>query len=515
MSSLAGAFGLAWATVVNAQSSPPLDTLAEARRLRDAGNYAAAAALARPYSEGHPDDPGSARFAALMSYWAKHVRAADSLYSAALVRHPGDHELRLEYGQLLVETGNGSRARSVLAPFAVATDSATSIPPAILARGRALVGTLAYWSGDFVEARRQFSDVLRLDPSHADARRQLREIELTTATWLRVGAGGWDDDQPLQRFAASVEGGWFANPLTPITLRTQATQFATDGVGESVALVDGSIGTYLPKAHIEFSLGAGLVQRTFGDATDWTGRAALGLRLHATTLLQVSAQRVPYVNTTASLSTPIMTESVDGLLRWRRQGWTAEAVARKEVYPDDNDITTGYVWILAPLVRRSRSALQAGYSFTAQSAANNHFVPRDESLVFPPGQPPSTVPGEYDPYYTPRNLRVHAALASARLAPNERWTLTADATIPLSARDDAPVLSVVSSPPYVEIVRTYYDRHFTPWNLRGGIDLAVTEAVHLALSVERGERAYYEFTSLNLSGTYTFVGAARRRADRR
>ena len=512
---LAGGFTLAWATVVSAQTSPPHDTLAEARRLRDAGEYAAAAALVRPYSEAHPDDPGSARFAALMAYWAKDVRSADSIYSAALVRHPGDHELRLEYGQLLVETGSGSRARTVLAPFAVTTDSATTIPPATLARGRALAGTLAYWSGDFVEARRQFVEALRLDPSHAEARRQLREIELAAATWLRVGAGGWDDDQPLQRFAANAEGGWFANPLTPLTLRAQATQFDTDGVQESVALVDGSIATYLPKARVEFSLGAGLVQRTFGDATDWTGRATLGIRLHPTTLLQGSAQRVPYVNTTASLSTPIMTESVDGLLRWRRQGWIAEAVARKEVYPDDNDITTGYVWFLAPLVRRARGVLQAGYSFTAQSAASNRFVPRDESIVFPPGQPPSSIPGEYDPYYTPRNLRVHAGLASARLTPNERWTLTIDATVPLSARDDAPLLVVVPSPPGVEIQRTYYDRHFSPWDVRGGFDLAVTEAVHLALSVERGERAYYEFSSLNLSATYTFVGVARRRADRR
>ena len=453
-----------------------------------------------------------------MTYWAKDIRTADSIYAAALDRHPNDHELRLEYGQFLVETKRNTRARTVLAPFAPSpSDSAANsrpTPPAALARGRALLGTLAYWTGDFAEAQRRFVDALELDPSHADARRQLREIELAAASWIRIGAGGWDDDQPMQRFTASAEGGWFANPLTPFTLNAHTIGFAADGIAENISAVEGAVVTYLPQARLELDVGAGVVQRTFGDGTDWTGRMALGARLSGNLLLRLSAARTPYFNTTASLSTPVMTESVEGLLRWRRGGWTAEGVARQERYPDDNDITTGYVWFLAPLVRRTRGALQIGYSFTAQSAAENRFVPRDENLIFPPGQPPSTVPGEYDPYYTPRNLRVHSALGSARLAPNERWTLTADVTVPLHARDDAPVLSVVPSPPDVEIVRTYYDRQFTPWNVRGGIDIGLTEAMRIALSLEHGQRAYYEFSSVSLSGTYTFMAAARRRADR-
>ena len=453
-----------------------------------------------------------------MTYWAKNVRTADSIYGAALDRHPNDHELRLEYGQFLVETGSNARARTVLAPFAPSPgDSvtiATTAPPAALARGRALLGTLAYWTGDFAEAKRRFVDALKLDPAHADARRQLREIELAAASSIRFGAGGWDDDQPMQRFTASAEGRWFASPLTPFTLNAHTIAFDADGVAENVSAVEGGIGTYLPKARLELNVGAGVVQRTFGDGTDWTGRAALGARLSRSLLLRLSAARTPYFNTTASLATSIMTESAEGLLQWHRGGWAAEGVARQERYPDDNDITTGYVWFLAPLVRRARGSLQAGYSFTAQSAAENRFVPRNEDLVFPPGLPPSTVSGEYDPYYTPRNLRVHSALASLRLVPNERWTLTADVTVPLSARDEAPVLSVVPSPPGVDVVRTYYDRRFTPWNVRGGIDIGLTEAMRVALSLEHGERAYYEFSSVSLSGTYTFVAAARRRADR-
>src|SRR3954468_8227579 len=58
-------------STLGAQTSPPADTIADARRMRDASDFAGAAALMRAYTQSHPDDAGSARFAALMAYWSK------------------------------------------------------------------------------------------------------------------------------------------------------------------------------------------------------------------------------------------------------------------------------------------------------------------------------------------------------------------------------------------------------------------------------------------------------------
>ncbi|MDF2774826.1 MAG: hypothetical protein K0S86_4326 [Geminicoccaceae bacterium] len=510
---LAGVLALVAAAGLPAQSPTPSDTLAEARRLRDIGEFAAAAAILRPYVASHPDDPGSARFAALMAYWAKDARSADSIYAHALARHPNDVELRLEYGRLLVDSRDATRVRAVLSPLVIASDSAS---PTVTARAHTLLGTLAYWTGDYVEARDRFADALRLDPSIADARDQLREIETAAATWVRVGVAAWDDDQPLQRTTATVEGGWFATPLTPVTLRARSARFDADPSAETVSTAEAGLSTYLPGMRLELGARGGVLQRSFGEGTDWTGRATLGIRTRDNGLLQLGVEREPYLNTTGSLATPIMTTGVVGTVRWQPRGWMIEGVARRERYPDDNDITTGYVWALAPIVRRGRGSLHAGYSFAAQSATTGRFIPpRDANLSFPPGQAPATVPGRYDPYYTPRNLRAHSALASVRVAPNARWTVTSDVSYAVHAREDAPVLVVVPDLPDVDIVRAYFDRKFTPWNVRGGIDVGVTDAARLALTVEHGQRAYYRFTTLGLSGTYRFVAAARRRADDR
>jgi len=217
------AVSCAFVTTARAQTPSPTDTLAEARRLRDANRFAAAADLLRAYVDSHPDDAGSARFAALMAYWSKRTAVADSLYARALADHEDDVNLRLEYGRFLMETGAHARAHEVLAPI-VSADSATFQPPEI-ARARTLLGTADYWRGDYTAARREFITALSLDSSVTDARRQLMEIESASASWVRFSADVWDDDQPLTYVTFDADGGWFLNPLTPLGVHARSTLF--------------------------------------------------------------------------------------------------------------------------------------------------------------------------------------------------------------------------------------------------------------------------------------------------
>ena len=502
---------LAFANLGAQAGTTPVDTIAEARRLRDAKDFAGAAALMRAYVESHPDDPGSARFAALMAYWSKDRAAADSVYSRAIAGHPNDADLRLEYGQFLVETGKGARADGVLAPF-TAADSNT-VTPQQLSRAHTLLGTAAYWRGDFTAARTEFRAAIALDSTAADARRQLREIETVAASWIRVGTDVWDDDQPLRYATFNAEGGWYLDPLTPLGIRARSAAYDVDGVSQSVLTAEASLTSYFPSAHLDLDAAAGVLERSFDESTDWTGRLALGARLPRTVMLRASYARTPYTSTVLSLSTAIMVQTLEGNARWgTSRGWSGELAAGYASYPDANHVSTAFGWVLAPLSRRESAMLHVGYGVSAQNSGENRFAPRGDVSV-PPGQGSTTVPGQYTPYYTPQNLLVHSALATTSLRAGRKLVIDAGGSYGFSAHDDAPVLIAVPTPPTTTVQTAFYDRSFNPWNARGSIDWTATPAVRLALRVEHGRDAYYAFTTGRLELTYTFVAAAQRRAD--
>jgi Tfp pilus assembly protein PilF len=491
----------------------PVDTIAQARRLRDANDFAGAAALMRSYVESHPDDAGSARFAALMFYWSKDGAAADAVYARAIADHPHDADLRLEYGRFLVETENTNRARVILGPF-VATDSA-SFSRQQIARARTLLGTADYWRGDYTRARNEFRAALALDSSVADARRQLLEIETAAAPWLRVATNLWDDDQPLRYATVDAEGGWFINPLTPLGVRARSSVYDVDGASETLLAAEASFASYFPSAHLDLVAGAGVVDRSFDQSLDWTARITLGARLPGTVMLQAKYARSPYTSTVRSLDQGIMVQTLEASARWgKARSWNGELGARHEIYPDDNSVSSGFGWILAPIWSREAGSLHVGYGVTAQSAAESRFLPQGDINVRP-GEPPTMVPGEYNPYYTPNNLRVHSALANASLRPTSQLRIEAGGRYALSAQEDAPVLYAVATPPSVTVERTFYDRSFTPWSARGSIDWNATPAVRISLGGEHGREAYYEYTTGRIELTYTFVAGTQGRGNLR
>jgi len=504
---------LAAANLAAQTGTTPVDTIAEARRLRDANDFAGAAALMRPYVESHPDDSGSARFAALMAYWSKDQAGANAVYARAIADHPRDADLRLEYSRFLVETGNASRARVVLDPF-VTTDS-VSFSLQQVARARTLLGTADYWRGDFTGARNEFCAALALDSSVTDARRQLLEIETATAPWVRVSTDVWDDDQPLRYATFNAEGGWFINPLTPLGVRARSSVYDVDGTSEAMLAAEASFTSYFPSTHLDLVAGAGVVDRSFGEPLDWTARITLGARLPRTVILEAKYARTPYTNTVRSLDSEVMVQTLEANVRWgSTRKWNGQLGARHEIYPDDNSVSSGFGWILAPISSREAASLHIGYGFTAQSAAESRFLPQGDVNVRP-GEPPAMVPGEYNPYYTPNNLRVHSALANASVRPTSQLRIEAGGRYALSAQEDAPVLYAVATPPSATVERTFYERSFKPWSARGSIDWNATRAVRISLGGEHGREAYYQYTSGRIELTYTFVAAARGRGNLR
>ncbi|HEY5492315.1 MAG TPA: tetratricopeptide repeat protein [Gemmatimonadaceae bacterium] len=493
-----------------AAQAPVTDTIAEARRLDDSRSFGAAEALLRSYLRNHPDNGDAASLLAHTLYWLRRPAEARVVYEAALLRHPEDITLRLDYGRMLMDTNDRDRARELLAPMSGSRESR--------GRAEALLGTLYYWGGDYTTAVRLFRDALRADSSQREARRQLAEILTLTAPWARIATALRHDDQTLDRIGGDVQAGWYATPLLALSARVRPMQFRLgDTVTRTLTLAELGFSDFAPSARLETEMSAGMLQRSYGSSSDWVGRLVLGFRLPQQLTLRVRAEREPYLYTLASLSTPVMTQTLATTLDLNGpRGWLGQAAAQSERYPDANSVTTGYAWLLAPLLYGPSGELQVGYSVSAQNASQSRFELAQTSQPFAPGDPRYSTLGVYAPYYTPSNLFAQSVLAAFALRSSSGTEFRASGAFGVRATDDAPGFQVVSvaSPPSTTVERTFQRRVFTPWNVRGSLAATLSEGWRLDIAGEYAHTAFYTAVTTSVQLTYRFVAAAKRRAER-
>jgi tetratricopeptide (TPR) repeat protein len=467
-----------------------------AHRLRDAGDLAGALQLLEAVLAEHPDDVEAARLLAQTLYWVRDFARARAAYEEAVLRHRGHVQLRLEYGRMLVETGDRATARAVLRPLREV--------PAARAEAEALLGTLAYWDGDLTAARDFFMSALRADPAQRDAARQLREVETLIAPWLRVSATLWHDDQPLERVAAGFEAGWFPTPLVSIKLRSQPTRYTADATSTLWAN-EVEIAHVAPASRIETEVAGGVLRRAGAIPMDWTGRAALGGRVGAGVTVRGRLERAPYLYTLASLETPVMTDTATASLHVNHsQGWLAEAAHQRQRYPDGNIVRTSYVWVLAPLLRQPRHRLQAGYAVALADADEDRFVPARPLPRLLPGSDLVDGQGRYEPYYTPQRVLTHSVTGALTVGGSPGPLLRLSGSYAVRAAEDATVFLLTGNQIRSEVTR----REFTPWTLRATVEVPASEALSIEVTGEFGRTAFYRWRTAGLHVVYRFTSHA-------
>ena len=480
-----------------------LDTVADAQRLRDNHNFVAAAQVLRALVAEHPDDGEALRLLAQTLYWLKDVSGARETYESAIVRHPEDTTTRLQYARMLAETRDAARARTLLRPLlemnAVRADAAT------------LMGLVAYWDGDYAGARRLFLEALQANPDQEEARRSLQDIRAVSAPWVRVFSAGWHDNQPLDSLAFGLEAGWSMRPLTELTARVEPIQYRLGDVTRTISVAEVALKHYVAPSRLELELAGGTVRRSqISGVSEWTGRGSVGVRLPQHVTLRVRIERAPYLHTTASIDTPVIVQTMAGLVQLDQRGWTGEAAYQRESYPDNNAARTAYGWMLAPLARQHGAQVQAGYAFSYSDADATRFALVSPTQPYPPGDPRFNLVGHYAPYYTPSHLLTHAAIGAVTAGPIRGVAVHIDGSYAFRATDDAPYFAVING----GVVPGTYLRTLTPWHGRGSVDITLRDGLTLTPTGEIGQTAFYSSATAGLQLTYRFKSGAARLASK-
>jgi tetratricopeptide (TPR) repeat protein len=489
--------------VVSAAERPP-QAIDEARRLRDNKLFVEAVRVLERHLEQNPGDVEAVRLHAQTLYWLQDFDRARAAYASAFAQHPEHEGLRIEYARMLAETGNLRGARRLLEDGSSRSGSS--------ADAEALLGTILYWSGDLTGAKRQFLEALKKAPGHQAAARQLDEIEAVSASWVRIAPSVWDDDQPLDRLGVAVEAGWFATPLFSLAFRSQPERYRAESA-RTFWTNEVELSHFAPAVRLETRVAAGVFRREDGeDSLEWVGRGELGVRADGGLTFRGRIERTPYLYTVASLDTPVIRDTITGLVQWtHRGGWLAEAAVQRQRFPDANVVRSAYAWVLAPIVDRGHNRLQTGYALSAADADEDRFVLARTEQPFPPSHPQFDFSGVYRPYYTPARVLTHSLTAAVTAGSSSGLTFRAGGSYGFHAREDATVFLPMGN----QVVASIGRRSFTPWTARATFDIPASRAFLVSARVESGRSAFYRWTTGSVHLLFLFLPREEGRSPRR
>ena len=473
------------AVMLVASAAAADDPLAEARAARERRDYPTAITLLERALPNHEAEMLLAETLA----WANRFEESEARYRAL----PPTRTSRLGLARVILWQHRYAEAAEHF--DALLRENADDLDAL---EGRA---TAAYWSGDLRTAARGFRRVLAREPQRETSRTSLAEIAAVTAPSQRLALDASRDDQPLDVARAELSADVFSDPLTRWTFSVGTYRLDHDRRGtRDGELVRIANETQLPAQRL--TLGASLGVFTFPDGTRRPiGHASVGWRE-----LTLRVERREEIASATAI--PTHAYSTTTSLRWHRENEriVAAAEASRRSYFDDNSGSAFVAYAVAPLLRRAGWTVWGGASAAVRDTDTSrfHVTATSSSLDASGTFFHYAYRGEYDPYWTPDDLReARAVVAVERAFGRGSVKLHADGGY---ARDRGRAFGPDAglAPFPVNVTPFGFDREYHPY--RGGMTAALTVMRGLRL-----ELAYEHATTVDYRSNTFHAALARRR----
>lgn len=412
--------------------------------------------------------------------WSKDFAAAEALYRAILAEDPDAVDAQIGLARVVLWQG---RYREAIVLFERVRARRADVLEGI--------GQAAYWSGDLRTAARTFREALALEAGREASRQALVEITSLARPSQRLTVVSDRDDQPLARTRFEAEAVHYSDPLTRWSVRAGGYTMDAGRIGESdgtfVALSNETIWR-----GVTVRAGLGLFTHPDG-ARRPTGH--LGMRRGSVELLIEQQEALASASALRTHASALTTT-----LRWRREpSWIAAAEATHRRWFDDNETVAAVVYGVAPVVRRGDWTLWSGASAAARDTRESRFEVAAVSGTREGNSFRYAWRGEYDPYWTPRELYEARAVAALEYRVARGGVkVHADGGY---ARDQGRAFGPdTGATPLPAMSYAFdYDREYAPYRFGVTLDREIVAGYRVEAAAERNVTIDYRSTSFYVS----------------
>ena len=481
--------------VTTTQGQPvPIDTVNLARTKAYNKEFSEANDLLISYN-AHNKDQYAIQLQAQILYWMKDFKKAEQSYIDGMALFPNYHALKLDFARMLFQLNKTERAKLLFLDY-ISVDAKN-------AEANISLAWIDLQNGKISLAKKGAEDILLSYPDNKEAENILSTIEELTAPYLKLRAGAYSDDQPMQQSFIEPEVGvyrsWLLSPFVKASFNRQNTtqSYATQWIsaGNKIFLA-------ATKTNIELSAGYFQGKNHEGDAT-W--KIMLSQRISKNFSVDAGTEKRPYQYTIASVSNPFSYQITEaGFNLNKNNRWLGRAAFQSQKFDDGNLVSTFYGWLLAPVIDKNGFSLKAGYSFSHADSDVNTFIPK--TSFAPPFVPNNNIEGKFDPYFTPKEQYVNSALISLSVPISPSVNFSTRASVGFYARASQPVLFVDSDGTGTRFInKTYGSLNYTPVEIFSELNIKFSRNFYLAGNHAYNSLIFFKSNAVSIQLKYLFI----------
>jgi hypothetical protein len=468
------------------------NSVAFAKQLIKQKEYVKAMNIMKHQYTQHSDDENIGWLYAHSLHLAGMMNQSQNMFVKLEQNFPANYTIKLDRINKLIEANQLEEAARLI------SINIKGAPDFFKFEAFKILAKIAYWNTYYDQSNTEIKKALKIYPSDIAAQTLNQKIIDSRSHWLKMGVTYFNDDQPLSKLSPRVVANYYVNQELSTGLVVSYPFYNYKNESKNTAWMQGYFNYHMlkSKADIKVSVGA------FADAyfkIKPTASLSINKNLFSHLSIQAGIDYKPYLATTYAIDQAFMMTNYNFSLAWDNpKGCIGNVSYNNNVFSSyDNSYYAVGAWLVSPAIKFSKLNFKAGYGISYSDAKKNSFTAKNSiEKIEEEWTEDFIIDGNYQPFYTPNNQLIHAAVGILDYSVNEALRVDFNLNYGFLAKVDVPRLFLDNDAGNNLFINKDYSRQsFHPFETSFNLKLKLTD--NLALTgFYKAQKTYYYKSNL-------------------
>lgn len=394
-------------------------------------------------------------------------------FKKAISISPLNVELQLDYARLLYNMGKIDKVESILSKF---MDKDSKNVEFLM-----MQANISFWKGNLTNSKNKIDRIQYIYPNTDITKRLMQQIEELTTFNIKTDFEYQTDSQPLDYFAEHIALEQYRSKFLNAKLEISNYNFSPQK--EQALIIKLNNQFYFDKLKLVANVTGG-VYKNFSDKSDWIGGINLTQKINQNVSINLGYSKEGLLTALASTAFNLTHQDVFGGIDYNNKLLIIHTGYNQQLFKDDNIIKSFVAWVLSQPLKIRNFNFQYGYSYNYTDSNDILFFFDNQGL------------GTYNPYFTPKEQKIHSGLFIVNYKPTKKISLEAKVNYGFIAtvRNPYPIQATTSS---MEI-GGFYNETYSPVEFTGIINYNFSNSFTAKITYTNQETFFYKRQNINL-----------------